>query len=228
LRKTPSNLAGSAAMAFRERSLRLSVFSSTLMQPRVSKACSSIRSFASTFAPVLQREGASQVHPISSPRCSGRSARKRVLPMGSPSGVEGGERALRPGLRVAYGGADPPMKLLSAPGRTVLHPAPDLLFFGGPKEPLFVAPGQRLQTHDLAFQHAHQVLPHAHHPFLGPNTTGSDRSSASLRDMLGQCGPCARSRRRPASRRTRRPPSPSTPSVRWNRLQVSGFGHRGT
>ena len=67
LRKMPSNFAGRASIAPRERSLRASVFSSTRMQPSSSKAKPSISSFASTLAPVRQAEGVSQVFPISTP-----------------------------------------------------------------------------------------------------------------------------------------------------------------
>jgi enterochelin esterase family protein len=75
LRNTPSNSAGSAASAARERSFRASVLNSTRRAPSRSKACSSMSSFASAFAPVLQAARASHVHPISSTRCSGRSSR---------------------------------------------------------------------------------------------------------------------------------------------------------
>ena len=58
----------------------------------------SCRSFASTFAPVPQADGCSQVQPISTERCSGRSARKRVEPTISPV-AHGHERELGPGGR---------------------------------------------------------------------------------------------------------------------------------
>ena len=57
LRWTPSNCAGRAAIAPRERSLRASVFSSTRRQPSRSNACSSMSSFASTLMPVAQTSG---------------------------------------------------------------------------------------------------------------------------------------------------------------------------
>ena len=75
LRCTPSNCAGSAAIAPRERSLRASVFSSTRRQPSRSKACSNISSFASMLTPLPQTSGVSHVQPISRLRCSGRRAR---------------------------------------------------------------------------------------------------------------------------------------------------------
>jgi hypothetical protein len=81
----PSKRAGIAARAARARSFRASVLNSTRMQPSSPKACSRRRSFASAFAPVPQAGRASQVLPISSPRCSGRSVRKLVLPTGRPS-----------------------------------------------------------------------------------------------------------------------------------------------
>ena len=75
LRCTPSNCAGSAAIAPRERSFRASVFSSTRRQPSRSKACSNISSFASMLTPLPQTSGVSHVQPISRLRCSGRRAR---------------------------------------------------------------------------------------------------------------------------------------------------------
>ena len=75
LRRMPSNWAGIAASAARERSLRESVLNSTRTQPSVSKACSSISSFASTLAPVRQARGLSQVQPISTTRSAGRTLR---------------------------------------------------------------------------------------------------------------------------------------------------------
>jgi len=52
-------------MAWRDRSLRASVWKHTLCTPHVLKAKVSIRRFISVFAPVLMAEGASQVWPIS-------------------------------------------------------------------------------------------------------------------------------------------------------------------
>ena len=84
LRITPSNWAGRAAIALRERSLRASVLSSTRTQPSSSKACPIISSFASTLAPVRQAAGFSQVQPISTTRSAGRTLRKRLLPTAEP------------------------------------------------------------------------------------------------------------------------------------------------
>ena len=75
LRITPSNWAGIAASAARERSLRASVLNSTRTQPRVSKACPIISSLASTLAPVRQALGVSQVQPISTTRSGRRTLR---------------------------------------------------------------------------------------------------------------------------------------------------------
>ena len=75
LRKMPSNRAGSASSAARERSFSASVLNSTRMQASSSNACPMRRSLASTFAPVPQAALESHVQPISSPRCSGRRAR---------------------------------------------------------------------------------------------------------------------------------------------------------
>src|SRR5262245_9509489 len=80
LRWTPSNVAPRAARAPHERSLEASVLNSTLRQPQLSNACCSCRSLASTFAPVPHADGCSHVQPISTERCSGLSARKRVEP----------------------------------------------------------------------------------------------------------------------------------------------------
>ena len=91
--KTPSNLAGSAASASRERSFRASVLNSTLMQPSAPNACSSMSSFASTFAPVLQAERRSQVQPISRPSCSGRGFRYEELPINSSAAGRPGDEA---------------------------------------------------------------------------------------------------------------------------------------
>ena len=71
LRMMPSNWAGRAAIAPRERSLRASVFSSTRTQPSVSKACVSISSFVSTLMPLRQTDGLNQVQPISTTRSAG-------------------------------------------------------------------------------------------------------------------------------------------------------------
>src|SRR5689334_8782385 len=75
LRKTPSNWAGRAASAARERSLPASVLNSTRRQPSRSKAWPSRSSFASVFAPLPQASGTIQLQPISSTRSSGRTAR---------------------------------------------------------------------------------------------------------------------------------------------------------
>ena len=72
LRCTPSNCAGSAAIAPRERSLRASVFSSTRRQPSRSKASPSIRAWPRCWRPLPQASGVSHVQPISMLRCSGR------------------------------------------------------------------------------------------------------------------------------------------------------------
>src|SRR5919204_1027615 len=82
----PSNRAGRAASAPRERSFSASVLNSTRRKP-TSNACRSIRYFASTFAPLPQCDGASHVQPISTTRCSGRMARSRVLPIAAPVGA---------------------------------------------------------------------------------------------------------------------------------------------
>lgn len=73
----PLELRGSASITACERMLRAS-------QSRVSKGCSNSNSFVSTFAPVRHQALPSQVQRISSPRCGGRSARYRVLPIGTP------------------------------------------------------------------------------------------------------------------------------------------------
>ena len=57
LRWTPSNCAGSAASAARDRSFSASVLNSTRSAPSVSNACRSWRYFASVFAPVPQASG---------------------------------------------------------------------------------------------------------------------------------------------------------------------------
>ncbi len=71
-------------MAARERAFRASVLSSTRSQPSVSKAWPKSNSLVSTFAPVRHEGLPTQVQPISSPRCSGRKARYRVLPIAVP------------------------------------------------------------------------------------------------------------------------------------------------
>jgi hypothetical protein len=71
----PSNLAGRAESAARERSLRASVLNSTRTHSSVSKAWRIISSFASTLAPLRQALGLSQVQPISTTRSAGRTLR---------------------------------------------------------------------------------------------------------------------------------------------------------
>jgi hypothetical protein len=148
--------------------LRLSVLNSTRRHPRRSKACPSMRSLASTLAPVPQREGTSQVHPISSPRCSGRSARYWCSPTAPCAGVEGNKRGLDSRLRTRQGILEPAMERLAILAGVMGHPAPNPRIPSRLEEAPLVARLQRLQTDGLTFQHAPQVLPHMHHPFAGP------------------------------------------------------------
>src|SRR3954468_12739076 len=67
LAKIPSKVAGSASRARRDSTFLASVLNSTRIAPQRSNACSSISSFASTFAPLDHARRASQVLPISTP-----------------------------------------------------------------------------------------------------------------------------------------------------------------
>src|ERR671915_1277513 len=82
--------------------------------------------------------------------------------------IHGSESGLLPCRRSSQGVLEPGVKPLAGPTGVVVHPAPDPLIPRSLEEPLLVAARQRLQTHDLPFQHTPQVLPHAPYPHSGP------------------------------------------------------------
>src|SRR5690606_34617231 len=80
LRRTPSCLAPSRAIAWREAWLNQWVRNSTAMQSSVSKACPSSRALHSVLSAVRWTEAAYHVVPISSRRCRGSMFMYRVDP----------------------------------------------------------------------------------------------------------------------------------------------------
>lgn len=106
----PSNCAGSASMAARERALRASVLSSTRSQSSVSKAWAKSSSLVSTFAPVRHQDLPIQVQPISSPalgpqgQVSGAADRRAAAalddrPAALRAFLGGGEGLLHPAMK---------------------------------------------------------------------------------------------------------------------------------
>ena len=155
LRWMPSNCAGSAAIAPRERSLRASVFSSTRRQPSRSNACSSISSFASTFTPVPHASGVSHVQPISMLRCSGLQGEvARAADHAAVLAAHRHERQLGPGGRVRERRLD---VRASAPrafcGCSMLSHCQVRGVARRLPEPVLVLGRHRLEPHELAFEH---------------------------------------------------------------------------
>ena len=193
LRWIPSKRAPMASMAPLERSFRASVLSSTRRHVHCSKAWRSISSFASTFTPVPQTAGCSHVHPISSERCSGRRARKRVEPT-TPLLVEGHERDLRPGARGGESGVDPLVEL--APGRG-LHdgePAPGPRIAGRLPQPVGVTGVERLEPDEPALER--RCLPRSHGCVrldYGPCRSTSTRAWSARSTSTSSSAPSSRS-----------------------------------
>ena len=150
LRWMPSNVAPIASIAPRERSLSASVFNSTRRQPQASNACRSISSLASTFTPPPRADGSSRVQPISTDRCSDRSARKRVEPTAVATQCH--ERNRRPGCGCTSRAASSRAELGARRRPGHRRPLPRARVAGRRPEPVGVKALHRLEPRKVALE----------------------------------------------------------------------------
>ena len=206
LRKTPSNCVGSAFhRATRALVLRVGLELDAACNRGSRTHPTAWRNFASMLAPDCQRERRSHVQPISSPRCSGRSVRKRVLPIGSPvcaTRVANGTSA--PASAFASAASRSRAKRVPALPRVDEHPAP-VDVPAASYRPSSVLRGEWLEHDDLPLELRCQAVPH------GTSLTGRDEHDAG--DRAARCpapGADARARAGGSARAARSRPGRGT------------------
>ena len=229
-RWTPSNCAGSAARAARERSFSASVLNSTRRAPSVSNACRSMEvASPPTFAPGAPGAGC-EPGPADLERARLRPDRqKRVEPSDSPR--RRGDRRERRHRRVRKRIGDERRELVRVCGCRIDSQRQVRGSRDGLPEPLLVVGAQGLEHHDPPLQPLCDPLEHdvdtlLARPFAArPGPCLHSPGDADLRVRVhGAARPTSRS----SSATTSRPATARTAAARTVRRQLSVFAAHGT
>ena len=167
LRKIPSNVAGSAASAARERSLRASVLNSTRMQPSSSNASPSISSFASMLAPVSPGPGAARSSRSRARHAAGGRGGSVELRSPRRRRAAGDEAPLLARSRRREPGVEPGVEGGGALRDLAVHPCPDLWLAGDRGEVAAIRLGDRLEADDRALERRSRAAARSRQERLG-------------------------------------------------------------